>query len=62
MVLLIPHKGYIVARYYIFMKKVEVDNVEVMLEKPVDGFGRISGLSQWKNRKAVVLILNNEVD
>jgi len=62
MVLLLPHKGYIMARYYMFMKKIEIDNVEIMLQKPIDSFGRISGLSPWKNRKAVVLILNNEVD
>ena len=57
MVLLIPHKGYIVARYYLFMKKVEIDNVDVMLKKKIDSFGRISGLKEWAGERAIVLIV-----
>ena len=57
MVLLIPHKGYIMARYYIFMKKVEIDNVLALLEKEIDKTGRISGLKQWEGKKAIVLIV-----
>ena len=54
---MIPHKGYIMARYYIFMKKVEIDNVVALLEKEIDKTGRISGLKQWEGKKAIVLIV-----
>ena len=38
------------------MRKIEIDNVEAMLEKEIDKTGRISGLKQWEGRKAIVII------
>lgn len=42
---------------FIFMAKVEVDNVEIMIEKEVDIAGRLSGFTKYRGRKALVLIL-----
>jgi len=38
------------------MRKVEIDNVEAMVEKPIKD-GRIVGLKQWEGKKAVVVIV-----
>lgn len=47
--------------YYslITMKKVEVDNVIAMIEKPIND-GRIIGLSKWNNKKGIVIITEGE--
>lgn len=37
------------------MRKVEIDNVEAMIEKEIKD-GRIVGLRTWEGRKAIVLI------
>jgi hypothetical protein len=37
------------------MSKVEIDNVEAMLEKEVKD-GRVIGLTAWEGRKAVIVI------
>ena len=39
------------------MRKVEIDNVVAMVEKEIDKTGRISGLKQWMDKKAIVVIL-----
>jgi len=52
-----PQNGYIMGIYYIFMKKVEIDNVAAMIEKKIDPEGRIAGLKQWEGKKAIVLII-----
>ena len=39
------------------MRKVEVDNVEAMVEKEVDKNGRLSGFAKYVGRKALVIIL-----
>lgn len=36
----------------------EIDNVEVMIEKEITPQGRISGLTQWKGKKALVIIVS----
>jgi len=41
------------------MKKVEVDNVIAMIEKPIND-GRIIGLSKWNDKKAIVIIMDEE--
>ena len=41
------------------MKKVEVDNVKAMIEKPINQ-GRIIGLSKWNEKKAIVIITEEE--
>ena len=41
------------------MKKVEVDNVIAMIEKPIND-ARIIGLSKWNNKKAIVIITEEE--
>jgi len=38
------------------MRKVEIENVEAMVEKPIDKIGRITGLKQWEGRKAIIVI------
>ena len=43
--------------YYIFMKKVEIDNVVAMIEKTIDPEGRVAGLKQWEGKKAIILIV-----
>jgi len=42
------------------MKKVEMDNVEAIIEKEVDGIGRVSGLKRWKGRVVTVIIEKQE--
>ncbi len=41
------------------MKKVEVDNVIAMIEKPIKE-ARITGLKPWSGKKAIVIITNEE--
>lgn len=41
------------------MKKVLVDNVVAMIEKPIKN-ARIIGLSQWEGKKAIIIITNEE--
>ena len=55
--LLYPQNGYIMVLYCIFMKKIEVDNVIVMLTKTVDSEGRVSGLKNWQGKEVIVLVL-----
>lgn len=38
-------------------KKVEIGNVEAMIEKPIKG-GRVIGLSQWNGQNAIVIIID----
>ena len=42
------------------MKRLEIDNVEIMLEKQVTKEGRITGLSSWKGKKAIIIISGKE--
>ena len=50
-------KVYIWHIYSFLMRKVEVDNVEAMVEKEVDKNGRLSGFIKYAGRKALVIIL-----
>ncbi|MFB6089263.1 MAG: hypothetical protein ABEK36_05785 [Candidatus Aenigmatarchaeota archaeon] len=38
------------------MPKIEIENVEAMLEKEVSEQGRVSGLKQWVGQKAIIVI------
>ncbi len=39
------------------MTKLEIENVEAMLEKTVDSTGRITGFKVWEGRKAIIVIV-----
>lgn len=41
------------------MTKMEIENVEIILEKEIKG-GRIIGLTQWNGRKAKIIITKEE--
>jgi len=41
------------------MTKMEIDNVEIILEKEIKD-GRIIGLTQWNGRKAKIIIVKEE--
>ncbi len=43
------------------MKSVTIDNVEAMIEKPIKG-SRIIGLTKWEGKKAIVVIIEDEID
>ena len=38
------------------MRRIEIDNVEAMLEKTVSEDGKIWGLKEWANKKAIIII------
>lgn len=38
------------------MRKIEVDNVEAMIEKTVSDDGKIWGLKEWANKKVVIIV------
>jgi|WetSurMetagenome_2_1015567.scaffolds.fasta_scaffold25230_3 hypothetical protein len=42
------------------MRKIEIDNVEAMIEKPINKDGKIWGLKDWKNKKALIIIIKEE--
>ena len=42
------------------MKRLEIDNVEVMLELEIKKEGRIYGLTDWVGKKALVIITKQE--
>lgn len=41
------------------MRRFEVDNVRVVLEKSISIDGKIVGLKDWANRKATIIIQDN---
>lgn len=38
------------------MRKLEIDDIEAMIEKTINEDGRIWGLKEWKKRKAIIII------
>lgn len=42
------------------MRRLEIDNVEVMLEKEVSDDGRVFGLKDWAGEKVIVIITKKE--
>ena len=38
------------------MRKLEIDDIEAMVEKTVSEEGKIWGLKEWANRKVIILI------
>lgn len=42
------------------LRRFETDNVRVVLEKTVSNDGRISGLKKWRNKKAIIIIQDDE--
>jgi hypothetical protein len=38
------------------MRKLEIDDIEAMVEKTVSEDGKIWGLKEWANRKVIILI------
>ena len=38
------------------MRRLEIDNVEVMLEKEVTKEGRVLGLGDWVGKKVLIII------
>jgi hypothetical protein len=42
------------------MRKLEIDNITAMIEKPISKDGRVCGLKDWKNKKAIIIIQENK--
>lgn len=38
------------------MRKIEIDDVEAMIEKTINKDGKVWGLKDWKNKKALIII------
>lgn len=38
------------------MKKIEISDVEAMIEKTINKDGKIWGLKDWANKKAIIII------
>lgn len=38
------------------MRKLEIDNIEAIVEKTVSEDGKIWGLKEWANRKILIII------
>ena len=44
------------------MSKIEIDNVDVVLQKTVNRFGTITGLSGYVGRAAKIVIIQDQED
>lgn len=38
------------------MRKIEIDDVEAMIEKTINKDGRVWGLKDWKNKKVLIIV------
>lgn len=38
------------------MRKLEIDDIEAMVEKTVSEDGKIWGLKEWANKKVIIII------
>lgn len=38
------------------MRRLKIDDIEAMIEKTINEDGRVWGLKEWKNKKALIII------
>ena len=55
-------KDLYVTLYYLidFMRKVEIDNVEEMIEKIVTKDGKVGGLKKYAGKSVLIIVLNEK--
>jgi hypothetical protein len=42
------------------MRRLEISNIEAMLEKTINEEGKLWGLKEWANKKALIVIPKEE--